>query len=161
MNVSSYPKSFYPTNESRNLLKTIRRLKREVSRFGDNVSDPIGYNRLLKDIDAMEASLRLHFKELTTMEEALVSASSQSLTDKQKVMLRWLTHNCDGETVYTVLIERLSEDLRIPKSTVRWNLRGLRDASLIRAGDRENKGVPVRLTEAGRLMASYAVADDD
>ena len=42
-----------------------------------------------------------------------------------------------------------------PKSTVRWNLRGLRDAGLIRAGDRENKGIPVGLTELGRLMADY------
>ena len=52
-------------------------------------------------------------------------------------------------------LERLSGELGIPKSTVRWNLRGLREAGLIRAGDRENKGIPVVLTEMGQLMAEY------
>jgi antitoxin (DNA-binding transcriptional repressor) of toxin-antitoxin stability system len=44
---------------------------------------------------------------------------------------------------------------------VRWNLQGLREANLIRAGDRENKGVPVELTDAGRIMASIVAARGD
>jgi len=119
------------------------------------VADTISYNRLLKSLDALEESLRVHFKELYALERALMAAASMRLTRKQRLMLRWLVENYRGEEVYTSLIERISEDLGIPKSTVRWNLRGLREAGLIRAGDRENKGIPVRLTERGRMVAEY------
>jgi len=54
-----------------------------------------------------------------------------------------------------VLIERLSRELGVPRSTVRWNLRGLRETGLIRAGDKENKGIPVELTYMGRVMSEY------
>ena len=70
----------------------------------------------------------------------------------------WLSNDYDEDTVYTVLIDRLSRDMCIPKSTVRWNLRGLRDAGLIRAGDKENKGVAVELTDMGRTMAAYLLS---
>ena len=119
------------------------------------MADTISYNRLLKSLDALEESLRVHFKELYALERALMAAASMRLTRKQRLMLRWLVENYRGEEVYTSLIERISEDLGIPKSTVRWNLRGLREAGLIRAGDRENKGIPVRLTERGRMVAEY------
>ncbi len=67
------------------------------------------------------------------------------------MMLR-IVAEVQGETLYTTLIDKVSEELEIPKSTVRWNLKGLRDSGLIAAGDRDNKGVPVRLTETGRVM---------
>jgi Fe2+ or Zn2+ uptake regulation protein len=86
------------------------------------------------------------------MEGALEAASARRLTDKQRMMLR-IVAEVQGDTLYTTLIDRVSEELDIPKSTVRWNLKGLRDAGLIAAGDRDNKGVPVRLTDAGRVMA--------
>jgi DNA-binding MarR family transcriptional regulator len=133
-------------------------LKREISRFGKGNPDRISYNRLLKNVDSLEESLRTHFRELNAFEETLASASSRRLTRKQRLMLRWLSDGYGEDTIYTSLIERLSEDLCIPKSTVRWNLQGLREANLIRAGDRENKGVPVELTDAGRMMASIVAA---
>ena len=136
-------------------------LKREVSRFGKGNPDRISYNRLLKNVDSLEESLRTHFRELNTFEEALASASSRRLTRKQRLMLRWLSEGYGEATIYTSLIDQLSEDLGLPKSTVRWNLQGLREANLIRAGDRENKGVPVELTDAGRIMASVVVAGGD
>jgi len=86
------------------------------------------------------------------MEGALEAASTRRLTEKQRMMLR-IVAEFQGEIIYTTLIERVSAELDIPKSTVRWNLKGLRDAGLIAAGDRDNKGVPVRLTETGRVMA--------
>lgn len=160
MNVSSiHREDEYPTIESRRLLETVEKLRREVTRFRDKISDQRDYKRLLKNMEAVEESLKLHLKRIDTMERALITASHHSLTDKQLVMLRWLVENYDEETVYTSLIERLSKEFGFPRSTVRWNLRGLRESSLIQAGDKENKGIPVRLTEAGRLMASYVFAE--
>lgn len=152
MNVSSSAKAgFYPTPESKNLIHYLNDLKRELSRFGKTNPDRIGFNRLVKNVDSLEESLKEHYRELYVMEGALEVASTRSLTEKQRMMLR-IVSEVQEETLYTTLIERVSVELNIPKSTIRWNLKGLRDAGLIAAGDRDNKGVPVRLTESGRIM---------
>lgn len=84
-----------------------------------------------------------------------MTAASTKLTEKQRTILQWLTLHEIEDIVYTNLIKQLSTELDIPESTVRWNLRGLRDAELINAGTKENKGVPVSLTMMGRIMSSY------
>jgi DNA-binding MarR family transcriptional regulator len=155
VNVSSSAKAgFYPTPESKNLVQSLNDLKRELSRFGKTNPDRIGYNRLVKNVDSLEESLKEHYRELYAMEGALEAASTRRLTEKQRMMLR-IVAEVQGDTLYTTLIDRVSEELNIPKSTVRWNLKGLRDAGLIAAGDRDNKGVPVRLTESGRVMTGF------
>ena len=53
--------------------------------------------------------------------------------------------------LYYQLVDKLSVEQQIPKSTVRWNLKKLRDAGMIIAGDKNSKGVPVKLTEKGRI----------
>jgi DNA-binding transcriptional ArsR family regulator len=149
----------YPTPEYREVLENIRNLKIEVAVFGQT-NPSIQQNKLLKRCDALEESVQRHYNQLSQLEQALVTATSTKLTEKQRTILRWLTHNYREKAVYTVLIQRLSEELGIPESTVRWNLKGLRDAYLINAGTKENKGVPVSLTEMGRVMASYSLAGD-
>jgi DNA-binding transcriptional ArsR family regulator len=133
-------------------MQSLRDLKRELSRFGKTNPDRIGYNRLVKNVDSMEESLKEHYRELYAIEGALEVVSVRRLTEKQRMMLQ-IVSEVQGETLYTTLIEKVSDELEIPKSTVRWNLKGLRDAGLIEAGNRENKGIPVRLTETGRIMA--------
>lgn len=49
------------------------------------------------------------------------------------------------------LVNKLSVELHVPKSTVRWNLSRLRDSGMIIAGNKGAKGVPVRLTEKGEM----------
>lgn len=156
MTVSSAEEpEFYPTPELRNLLMAAKRLSREIHRLGSRAGDNISYNRLLKNLDALEESLSVHFREVHVLDRVLEATASTRLTRKQRTLLRWLSEEYREETVYTTLIERISEDLSIPKSTVRWNLRGLREAGLIRAGDKENKGIPARLTDMGRIVAEY------
>lgn len=158
MNVSSVKeREPYPTPEFRNLLTTTKRLRREISRLGAVGFDEVSYNRLLKNLDALEESLDVNFKQLHDLERTLVDFASTHLTKKQKKLLIWITENYSEDTVYTTLIELMSEELGIPRSTVRWNLRGLREKGLISAGDKENKGIPVRLTEKGQIAVEYIV----
>jgi DNA-binding MarR family transcriptional regulator len=160
VNVSSSVKAgFYPTPESKNLIQSLKDLKRELSRFGKTNPDRIGYNRLVKNVDSLEESLKEHYRDLYAMEGALETASARRLTKKQRMMLR-IVAEVQGETLYTTLIDRVSDELEIPKSTVRWNLKGLRDSGLIAAGDRDNKGIPVRLTETGRVIVSLVSSAD-
>jgi DNA-binding MarR family transcriptional regulator len=145
----------YTTPEFRNILETIKDIKREVTEFGQITKDTIAYNRLIKRVDALEQSIYLHSRQLNQLDQALMTAASTKLTEKQRTILHWLTTRYGEDEVYTNLIKQLSEELEIPESTVRWNLRGLREAELINAGTKDNKGVPVSLTMMGKIMANY------
>ena len=113
------------------------------------------YRRVMENLEAIQEAVTVHYKEFAVLERDLVAAAASGMTDKQRMLLTWLSENHMDGVVYTVLIERLFNALNIPKSTIRWNLRGLRETGFIRAGDRENKGIPVDLTEMGRLVMDY------
>ena len=156
MYIFSQPKrQDYPTPEFSNILKTIRDIKREITKFGLSKKDNIAFNRLIKRVDSLEQSIYIHSKQLTQLEQTLMTAASTKLTDKQRLILHWLTTQYEDVEVYTNLIKQLSQELDIPESTVRWNLRGLREAELINAGTKDNKGIPVSLTIMGKIMANY------
>ncbi len=156
MNVSSLDRDeFYPPPELKNVIAATENLRTELTLNWMGKKTTSSYRRIMENLETMRESLLQHYKEYYTMERALMEASSDRLTEKQRAILRWLGEKYDEEMVYTVLIERLSFELGVPKSTVRWNLRGLREADLIMAGDRENKGIPVGLSEMGRVLADY------
>ncbi len=156
MNVSSTDKNdFYPTPELKNVLNATDDLYSVVTRSWAEERDTALYSRVMESLEAIRESLVLHSKEIYGMEQALMAAATRRLTEKQQALLRWMARRDDEFCVYTVLIDLYSEERRIPKSTVRWNLRGLREAGLILAGDKENKGVPVALTEMGQTLADY------
>jgi DNA-binding MarR family transcriptional regulator len=148
---SSLKADFYITPEFRNFIESLNDLKTEIRRFGKTNTNAISYNRLRKNVDDLEESLRRHYLEWDALNQMLQTASERKLTDKQRAMLQIISE-ADGSQLYTTLIDRLSVEMGIPQSTVRWNLKGLRDVGLIQAGDRDNKGIPVRLTEKGRIM---------
>jgi DNA-binding transcriptional ArsR family regulator len=154
VNISSLNKDeFYPPPEFKNILTLAENLKTEISTNwirGENTSS---YQKIIEYLEALLESLLLHYKEYYTIERAFVEAFLYRLTEKQRIILRWFDKNYKEETVYTSLIERLSIELGVPKSTVRWNLRGLRETGLIKAGDKNNKGIPVELTYMGRVIS--------
>ena len=75
----------------------------------------------------------------------------RALTKHQILILNELKINGHYFSV-TNLIERLSEKHNIPPSTLRWNVKQLIKLDLIVAGNSENKGIPVRLTDSGKLV---------
>lgn len=145
----------YPTSEFSNILENLQNIKREVTDFGQTTENSIAYNRLIKRVDALEQSIHLYRRQLNQVEQALIKAACTKLTEKQRIILNWLTTRYQENEVYTNLIKQLSNELEIPESTVRWNLRGLREADLIKAGTKNNKGIPVSLTNMGWIMANY------
>lgn len=156
MNVSSPDKSdFYPTPELKNVLTATDDLHSVITRSWAGERDTALYSRVMENLENIRESLILHSKEIYGMEQALMAAATSRLTRKQQALLKWIAKMDDEFYVYTALIDRYSVEQGIPKSTVRWNLRGLREARLIVAGDRENKGVPVALTEMGQTLADY------
>jgi predicted transcriptional regulator len=156
VNVSSTDKeTYYPTPELMNILKATDDLYSVITRVWIHEKDTVLYSKLMESLEAIRESIVLHSKELFGIEQALINEASRHLTEKQQRILQWIARR-DGEVyVYTSLINMFSKETNIPKSTVRWNLRGLRDSGLILAGDKENKGVPVTLTDMGRTFADY------
>ena len=133
------------------LLSEAERLRRALLRLRGRVEERGFVERLLKSLDLLERGLDSYIRELSMLRSALKLTASTRLTEKQRLLLRWIAEKGCGE-VYTVLIERASRELGIPKSTVRWNMRRLRETGLIEAGDKANKGIPVKVTEEGWIL---------
>lgn len=162
MNVSSILKDdFYPPPDLKNAISAAENLKAVFMLNLEVNKDVTLYMNFMENLNNLYESLISHYKESYAKEQALIAAASTSYTEKQRTLIKWLSRWYDKDTIYTVLIEELSEKMGIPKSTLRWNLRGLREAGLIRAGDRDNKGINVELTEMGRLMAEYLHSIDN
>jgi DNA-binding MarR family transcriptional regulator len=162
VNISSIKKeSNYPTPEFRKIIESLERIKKDVKQLKNITNDPTSYKKLIKNISSLEEAIHQHYRELNSIEQLFFLATTAKLTKKQRMILRWLVEHYNQKTVYTVLIQEISKELEIPRSTVRWNLRGLREAELIQAGDKDNKGIPVSLTPIGKIMADYAITIND
>ncbi|MBS7629964.1 hypothetical protein KEJ47_00055 [Candidatus Bathyarchaeota archaeon] len=157
MSVSSYNVFDYkPTRELKNILTKTKKIKKDATNLGEVFSGATSYRRLIESLDSLEASLKLHLEGLKDFEKGVLTIASTKLTKKQVLILKWLMEHYNGDLVYTSLIEMVSEALELPKSTVRWNLKGLREAGLILAGDRNTKGITVRVTELGSFIAKIS-----
>lgn len=75
---------------------------------------------------------------------------SNALTHTQILLLYRIRDN----SYYTItqLIDVISEDNRLAKSTLRSNAARLREAGLIDCGTADNKGIPVTLTSYGKSV---------
>lgn len=128
--------------------------KRVKSRLFNNTYD--GTNEKLDERQAChfkdeESSfLVLNKLSLEVFNDIVETLVTKNINIKQLSYLPKIVEN--NGLIYYKLIDKLSKEQGTPKSTVRWNIKKLKDAGLITAGDRENKGVPVNLTEKGRIM---------
>ncbi|MEM3464095.1 MAG: hypothetical protein QXL91_04445 [Candidatus Bathyarchaeia archaeon] len=91
-------------------------------------------------------------KKIEAVMEVLEALAKKRITMKQLNLLSKIEEN-EG-LLYYQLVDKVSQEQKLPKSTVRWNLAKLREAGLIVAGDKQNKGLPVELTEKGRIALS-------
>ena len=91
-------------------------------------------------------------QRILVLEEALEILTKKRLNMKQFELLSKIKQ--DEGLLYYQLINKLSQRQGLPESTVRWNLNKLRDAGMVVTGDKNIKGVPVRLTEKGKIVAS-------
>jgi len=85
---------------------------------------------------------------------AIVLFGVKKLTIKQKELLIYLYKHGKAKTL-TYLAKKYSEETGMSYSTVKWNLRELRDLNLITGGDIKSKGEVVRLTKAGEIVAKH------
>jgi len=87
---------------------------------------------------------------LEFLREILGALTKKRLNTKQLKLLSEIERN-EG-LLYYQLINKLSREQGLPKSTVRWNLNKLREAKMVITGDKNNKGIPVKLTKRGKML---------
>lgn len=114
--------------------------RRNTSTQGD--ADPV--------LDTFRTTLEFASKKIFILEEILEILIKERVNTKQIELLLKIEEN-EG-LFYYKLIKKLSKEMGLPESTVRWNLNRLRSAKMVITGDKNNKGVPVKLTERGKMV---------
>jgi predicted transcriptional regulator len=100
-------------------------------------------------------SVRSTIRPSEILEESLVRLAEKVMTDVQQQILKYILLREDhgDPKTYSWYVRTLSKDLGLPESTVKWSLKSLRDACLIEAGSAAEKGLPLRLTYPGMVVA--------
>jgi|YelNatPaOPRAMG01_1025707.scaffolds.fasta_scaffold02909_3 DNA-binding MarR family transcriptional regulator len=96
--------------------------------------------------DGIQASCETICKSLMELVNLL---AKRCLSMKQLEYLAKVKEN--SGLLFYQLVNKLSGELHVPKSTVRWNISKLRDYGMIIAGNKNSKGIPVELTEKGKI----------
>jgi len=99
-------------------------------------------------------------KVSTTCFNSLVASFFQlaeaRMSDTQKTVLklskRLLKFN---DLTVTALADQVSRRSNVPYSTVKWNLRSLKDMGLLTGGDLSCKGERASLTREAQMLADY------
>ncbi|MDI9644114.1 MAG: hypothetical protein QFX35_02705 [Candidatus Verstraetearchaeota archaeon] len=81
--------------------------------------------------------------------------AERAMTEAQQQILQYILFTqASGEPrTYSWYVKTLSRDLNLPESTVKWSLNNLRNACLIESGTANRRGIPLRLTYPGALVA--------
>jgi hypothetical protein len=94
--------------------------------------------------------------------EGLFELAQSILTEKQRSLLlsavselRW------NSMTLTRLCERLSRELGMSYSTVKWNIKRLTIMRLLTGGTENNKGTKAQVTALGRLIASTLAKENN
>jgi hypothetical protein len=80
--------------------------------------------------------------------------AQKNLTEPQIRVLKYIHESEMGKLcTYSWYVRAVSTNLSIPESTAKWCLNNLRDMCLIEAGTSSKKGIPLRLTYPGLVVA--------
>lgn len=95
-------------------------------------------------------------KDFSEILSGFIKLAETRLSKKQKQLLL-LAHELLQYESMTLnsLIEKISKQLKMSPSTVKWNINVLRKAGLLEGGNVINKGLPAYLTQGGKMLAQY------
>lgn len=89
-----------------------------------------------------------------TLEESLVRLAEKNLSSTQSMILEYIYRNELGSNhTYSWYVRAIAMEMGVPESTAKWCLNNLREMLLIEAGSSLDKGIPLRLTYAGLVVA--------
>ena len=113
-------------------------------------------NELFFELENMNLKLlnEIDYKNMfSILKRSFIRLAQCRMSSKQKLLLkRSKSLLSSHDMTLTALAEFLSTELNLPHSTIKWNLRTLRDMGLLTAGDANEKGINAKLTFAGELL---------
>lgn len=96
----------------------------------------------------------LSIRPSATLEESLVRLAEKNLTSIQSSILDYIYRREVGGThTYSWYVRAIAMEMGVPESTTKWCLNNLRGMLLIEAGSSLEKGIPLRLTYPGLVVA--------
>jgi len=114
-------------------------------------------DELFFELETLDLNLLndLDYKSMfSILKQSFIRLAQCRLSSKQKLLLKKSKNMLSSHKMtLTALAEFLSTELNLPHSTIKWNLRTLRDMGLLSAGDANEKGINAKLTLAGALLA--------
>ncbi len=110
----------------------------------------------LRQVNVFSSDRKVSSTNYSSLVATLLRLANARLSDTQKTVLmmahRLLKH--DDLTV-TALADQVSRRSAVPYSTVKWNLRSLKEMGLLKGGDMCCKGENARLTYEAQMLADY------
>jgi hypothetical protein len=83
-----------------------------------------------------------------------VRLAGKKLTSAQSKILGYVYKSDAGvEHTYSWYVKSIATEMGVPESTAKWCLNNLREMLLIEAGSSLKKGIPLRLTYPGLVVA--------
>jgi hypothetical protein len=106
------------------------------------------------EVNVFSSDCKVSEASFWSLASSFCQLADARLTDTQKQVLvvsyRLLQHR---DLSMTALANLVSRKESVPYSTVKWNLRSLRDMGLMRGGDASSKGTPAELTAEAHMLA--------
>jgi DNA-binding transcriptional ArsR family regulator len=87
-----------------------------------------------------------------------LAESRLSTTQKTVLMRSYMALRFHDLTV-TALADQVSRSSKVPYSTVKWNLRSLKEMGLLTGGDLSSKGELAQLTPEAQMLADYLLSE--
>ncbi len=105
---------------------------------------------------SFDLDIHTFIRSFSEILSAFIKLAESKLSRKQKRLLLLADEFLQYENMsLNSLVEKISKELKIPFSTVKWNINILRKSGLIDGGRKESKGLPARLTLGGKILAEY------
>lgn len=107
-------------------------------------------------LTSFNLDVRTFVQKFSEILSAFIRLAELRLSRKQKQLLLLADEllQCNNMTLNS-LIEEISREIKMPVSTVKWNVNVLKKAGLIEGGEKDSKGLPARLTQGGKILAKY------
>jgi len=123
--------------------------------YNDHESD---YNSEGKNCQKVWAfsvkAISLNVRPSATLEESLLRLAGKNLTSVQSKILDYIYSREAGDAhTYSWYVKSIAAEMGVPESTTKWCLNNLRGMLLIEAGSSLQKGIPLRLTYPGLVVA--------
>jgi DNA-binding transcriptional ArsR family regulator len=112
--------------------------------------------KLRHEVNVFSSDRKVSTTNFNSLVTSFFHLAEARMSDTQKTVLK-LSHQIlkFNDLTVTALADLVSRRFSVPYSTVKWNLRSLKEMGLLTSGSSHCKGGRVSLTRAAQMLADY------